>query len=253
MPVKADGASRERFSAFRGCALQQVHLPLPAIKMTDAIIAAAGNSERFGQDKLFLNVLGKPVIFYAVRAFENSSVDRIIISCKKEKIPYLEGSSLLWKDNYRWGKELLFCAGGSTRAESVYNALRMSSGDFVSIHDGARPLVTPELINRSIEDCIKYGSSVLALNPADAVKRAGAHFENIPRKEIYLAQTPQTFPRDKIICAYGQFFSANPNAFPDDDCEVFSKYYPVHFTEGERANIKITYKSDLEFLMKMIE
>ena len=225
------------------------------MKMVDAIIAAAGNSERFCGDKLFLDVEGKPVIFYTIRAFENSFADRIIISSRKEKMPYLEAVCSLWKDMYSWAKEIVLCEGGPTRAESVENALRISSADIVSIHDGARPLVSPDLINRSIEDCVKYGSSVAALNPVDAVKRAGEHIENIeniPKEEIYLAQTPQTFPGEKIISAYGQFFSESENASPADDCEVFGKYYPVHFTEGKRANIKITYQSDLEFLLKMI-
>ncbi|MCX6709410.1 MAG: IspD/TarI family cytidylyltransferase [Candidatus Woesearchaeota archaeon] len=222
--------------------------------MIDAIIAAAGSSERFGEDKLFLGILGKPVVFYSIDSFENSSVNRIIITSRKDKIPYLQRVSSSWKDTYNWKKEIMLCEGGGTRAESVFNALKMSSGNIVSIHDGARPLVTPELINHSIDDCIKYGSSVVVKKPNDAVKmRVRGNIENIDRNSVYLAETPQTFPRDKLIHAYERFFSENPNASPADDCEVFSKYYPVHFTENSQINLKLTIPSDLDGILKLIE
>ena len=203
---------------------------------TTAIITAGGTSSRFGTgNKLLEKIYGKEVIKYTIEAFEKSDIDEIIISANKTIIPEL--SSMF---NHK------ITEGGSTRQASVYNGLKaVEKSDFVLIHDGARPLITPEIINRTI-DLVKEKNAVSVMTKTiDTIKEVqdGKIIKTIDRSKLYNTQTPQAFRYDIIMSAHEKLQGQN---FTDDAGMLEALGYDVYIVDGSYKNIKITTQSDLE-------
>jgi len=197
---------------------------------TFAVIAAGGNSTRFGQDKMFLRLNGKPVIQYSIEAFRKAAVNEIIIVAGKRNINEISA----------FGERVVL--GGESRSESVrngVNAIREQDG-VVVIHDGARPLVTPGLIERVIAAAREYGAAVAAVKIRDTVKEAGGGFvvKTLDREKLYAAQTPQAFDLRKYREA-GAFETT-------DDGMLFEiTGAKVKIVDGSYGNIKITSPEDI--------
>lgn len=203
---------------------------------TTAIITAGGTSSRFGTgNKLLEKIYGKEVIKYTIEAFEKADVDEIIISANKSIIPEL--SSMF---NHK------ITEGGSTRQASVYNGLKaIEKSDFVLIHDGARPVITPEIINRTI-DLVKEKNAVSVMTKTiDTIKEVqdGKIIKTIDRSKLYNTQTPQAFRYDLIMSAHEKLKGQN---FTDDAGMLEALGYDVYIVDGSYKNIKITTQSDIE-------
>ncbi len=203
---------------------------------TTAIITAGGTSSRFGTgNKLLEKIYGKEVIKYTIEAFEKSDIDEIIISANKSIIPEL--SSMF---NHK------ITEGGSTRQASVYNGLKAAGQcDFVLIHDGARPVITPEIINRTI-DLVKEKNAVSVVTKTiDTIKEVqdGKIIKTIDRSKLYNTQTPQAFRYDIIMSAHEKLQGQN---FTDDAGMLEALGYDVYIVDGSYKNIKITTQSDIE-------
>lgn len=202
---------------------------------TCAIITAGGTSSRFGnKNKLMEKIYGKEVIRYTVEAFEKSEVDEIIICANKSIMP-----DLFEMFNHK------IVEGGSTRQASVYNGLKATSCDYVLIHDGARPIITPELINRTI-DMVKEKDAVSVMTKTiDTIKEVenGRIIKTIDRSKLYNTQTPQGFKYDLIKTAHEKFEGRN---FTDDSGMIEALGYEVYIVDGSYNNIKITTQSDIE-------
>lgn len=203
---------------------------------TTAIITAGGTSSRFGTgNKLLEKIYGKEVIKYTIEAFEKADVDEIIISANKSIIPEL--SSMF---NHK------ITEGGSTRQASVYNGLKaIEKSDFVLIHDGARPVITPEIINRAI-DLVKEKNAVSVMTKTiDTIKEVqdGKIIKTIDRSKLYNTQTPQAFRYDLIMSAHEKLKGQN---FTDDAGMLEALGYDVYIVDGSYKNIKITTQSDIE-------
>ena len=203
---------------------------------TTAIITAGGTSSRFGTgNKLLEKIYGKEVIKYTIEAFEKADVDEIIISANKSIIPEL--SSMF---NHK------ITEGGSTRQASVYNGLKAAGQcDFVLIHDGARPVITPEIINKNKNKKKKKNAVSVMTKTIDTIKEVqdGKIIKTIDRSKLYNTQTPQAFRYDLIMSAHEKLKGQN---FTDDAGMLEAMGYDVYIVDGSYKNIKITTQSDIE-------
>ena len=221
------------------------------------VIMAAGHGTRMGSavPKQFLKLEGKPVLQLTIEKFVTACPDITIITVlPKEYVQY-------WKDycakaNCYYPQILV--EGGITRFHSVRNALkRVPDGAIVAIQDGVRPLISIELITRMFDKMSTCHALIPVLPSVDTLKAVrkvvsptGTEtLETMPgvilkREEIYRGQTPQMFFSEEIKAAYGQAFDIS---FTDDASVAERMNMPLSYIEGERYNIKITTKDDLDF------
>ncbi len=207
------------------------------------IVCAAGKGFRAGfeKNKLLVPLQGERVLKKTLSAFDFPLIDEMIVTSSQED--YEEISSLV--SLFPKGKTVL---GGSTRGESVFNALQVCTTDIVLIHDGARPFVTREIIENCIESVKAYGSGICAVSCTDTIAvLRGDEIESVPnRSSLTQIQTPQGFFREKILFAYKQAFAKNDTAFTDDS-SLFLKYFgKPHICAGARDNIKLTHAEDFK-------
>ena len=211
-----------------------------------AIIAAAGSSSRMGGgDKLMLDLCGKTVLERSIEAYEKSDViDEIVISARAGAVEEING--LVKAKNFT--KVRAVCEGGATRQESVQNAVAYCSEktDFVAIHDGARPLVTGDIIERTVKKAVECGAASCAVRVKDTIKVAdgdGVILSAPDRSALRAVQTPQVFD-------FKIYVGALKNASPDvtDDCMIVEAAgQKVALCEGDYENIKITTPDDVIF------
>lgn len=216
-------------------------------KITALVLAAGSGSRMKSQTKKqFMELKGKPVIWYSLFAFEKSRVDQIILVAGKEDIEYCKTNIV---DKYGLKKVDVIVAGGDERYESVYNGLKEVKGDIVLIHDGARPLVSDDIIERSIKNAEKYGACVAGMPVKDTVKivKENNIIQTTPeRKNVWITQTPQAFRYELIKKAYDNLKNENGENITDDAMvvEAFANH-EVRFIEGDYSNIKITTPEDI--------
>jgi len=205
----------------------------------NAIITAGGTSSRFGNsNKLLEKIYDKEVIQYTIDAFENSKIDEIIIC---SHISIMEHLKELFK-NY---KKVRITNGGRTRQESVYNGLLAGECDYVIIHDGARPMVTTDMVNNCIEMVKDMGALTVATKTIDTIKEVehGKIIKTIDRAKLYNTQTPQAFEYHLIKKAHEKLKDQN---FTDDAGMLEALGKTVYILDGSYKNIKITNKIDIE-------
>ncbi|MHB9156051.1 MAG: 2-C-methyl-D-erythritol 4-phosphate cytidylyltransferase [Endomicrobiales bacterium] len=208
-----------------------------------AIIVAAGASRRFGSPvpKQFLPLSGKPVFLWSVLAFKKvREFGQIILVVPENMVSPLE------RHARRYRFELV--AGGRERFDSVRAGLeKLRPGTrYVAIHDGARPLVAPELLRRALSGARKTGAAAAAVPARDTVKISarGARVDRtIPRERVWLAQTPQVFSLPVILGAYGR---RGLRRVTDDAQAAEIAGNRVSIVPGDYSNIKITDRADLE-------
>lgn len=207
-----------------------------------AVIVAAGSSQRMGGvDKVMARLGGKPALARVASTFQNCGlVDQITLVLSKLNLE--PGKKLLAE--YGWSK-VTICLGGKRRQDSVVAGLnQLQNCHWVVIHDGARPLVTEDLIRRGLESAIETGAAVAAIPVTDTIKIAGDDRlvrETPPRDSLWAVQTPQVFRFDIISEAYRQ-----PDSEVTDDASLVEKLgYKVKLYLGAYDNIKITTPLDL--------
>lgn len=205
----------------------------------NAIITAGGTSSRFGNsNKLMEKVHSKEIIKHTIEAFENSNVDEIII-CTHASI--MDELKEIFKDSTK----VRFTEGGETRQASVYNGLKAGVCDYVIIHDGARPMVSTDLINHCIEMVKDLKALTVATKTIDTIKEVehGKIIRTIDRARLYNTQTPQAFEYNLIKGAHDKFTGKN---FTDDAGMLEELDKTVHIVDGSYKNIKITTQTDIE-------
>ncbi|MFA4967743.1 MAG: 2-C-methyl-D-erythritol 4-phosphate cytidylyltransferase [Candidatus Margulisiibacteriota bacterium] len=196
------------------------------------IIAAGGTGKRMGQKKQFLPLLGKSVLEWTIAAFKKvKQVTEIILVVNPDE---LEKAKNLGADKV--------AAGGEERSDSVANGLKLVSKDcdIVLVHDGARPLITADIIEKSIKAAEEFGACVVGIPVKDTIKRVGDDLfieDTVDRKTLWQAQTPQAFKYEIITRIKGRA--------TDDSKLVEDLGIRVKIVMGSYENIKITTPEDL--------
>ncbi|MFM2134991.1 MAG: hypothetical protein RL021_391 [Bacteroidota bacterium] len=206
-----------------------------------AIIVAGGSGSRIGgpTPKQFLPLSGKPVLMHTLLQFAAS--DRIIVVLPEGQIPY-------WKElvkSYGFTLPHTVVPGGASRYESVRNGLASADPESViAVHDGVRPIVSEPLINRCYETAALHGTCIPVCSIPDSIRvKEDESSRPADRNRFLLVQTPQCFQGAYIGKAYN---GADQPGFTDDASVLEAAGIPLHFTEGERWNIKITFPEDLK-------
>ena len=214
-------------------------------KKYTAIILSAGTGSRMKSNmpKQYMELLGHPVIYYSIKAFEDSPVDEIVIVCSADYIEYFRHSII---EKYGFKKVKAIVQGGKERYNSVYEGLKAANGtDYVLIHDGARPLVDNEIIVRSMHTVEKEKACVAGMPVKDTIKVSDelGYSANTPdRKSLWQIQTPQCF--DKLFSDMSNGKSVP--AITDDAMIVeYGSDTKVKLIEGSYENIKVTTPEDM--------
>ena len=227
------------------------------------LITAAGSSTRMGSNikKEYMTLESGTVLSTVVKNFlSGTSIELVCITCPKggkedaEKAVFSD-SQVCKHLKKNPDIKILFTEGGSTRQASVFNGLKKiretlknTENILVAIHDGARPFITKELLNRTFEKAEKCGAAFPGLEPTETQKQINSNgivTSHLKRKDLISVQTPQIFDFNRI-------FNAHEKAETDgqeytDDTEIFGRYAgPVSTVKGDAANIKITYPGDLK-------
>ena len=216
---------------------------------TTAIIVAAGSGSRFNSEtpKQFLEINGKPVVVHAIERFEAApSVDTIVLVLANDQTGKLDLNSFT--------KLQAIVAGGNSRAASVSNGLNAVFADtsIVAVHDGARPLVTVDEIERTIERAKQTGAACLVAAVTDTIKsiRGDEIAGTLDRDQLRRALTPQAFRLEVLKKA---FEGADLNESVTDECYLVERLgHPIEIVEGSLRNIKITHPEDLILAEAMI-
>ena len=212
---------------------------MPKSSKVSAIIVAAGDSQRMnGVDKMFAPLGGRPVLARVLDTFQKcKKIDQIIVVMHSQNI---EQCRRLVAAETSWEKVRDICLGGKKRQDSVAEGLkRLKESDWVVIHDGARPLVTVDLIERGLEAAKETGAAVAAVPVIDTIKFVKDDEivrQTLPRQNLRAVQTPQVFRFDVIKNTY-KYVSGDVT---DDAALVEKAGYKVKLYPGSYDNIKIT-------------
>jgi 2-C-methyl-D-erythritol 4-phosphate cytidylyltransferase len=219
-----------------------------------AIIVAAGDSRRMGFDKLFAAIAGKPVIAHTISAFERAnSVNGIIVVAREDR--HDEIKTMAGDENFKKVRSII--PGGKYRQDSVRAGLEHldSATRWVAVHDAARPLVTPEQIERVFQQCANHAAAALAEPVNDTLKRGDSNLlvsTSVDRDQLYAMQTPQVFERQLIEEAYRAVYAENISV-TDEVSAVERLGREVALVLNDDFNFKVTYPRDLpvaEFILK---
>lgn len=213
-----------------------------------ALVVAAGSGTRMASgrdDKPFMELGGRPLVFYPLLALEKSAqVDSITLVVKENYVEYARA----FVKEHAFKKVAGVVAGGETRTQSVRNgmdAINASDGDILLVQDGARPFVTDEMISSSVLGAGTYGAAVVGIPCTATIKEVGPEgvINGTPdRRSMWEAQTPQAFRFGIIKRAYRLFSDRDAT---DDSAFVEWMAQEVRMVEGDRTNIKVTVPSDL--------
>lgn len=223
-----------------------------------AIVLAGGKGKRMGASvsKQYLLIEDKPVLYYSLKAFENSNVDEIIIVAEKGTTDYCRINIV---EKYNIGKVSSIIEGGAERYNSVYNGLKaikdVGFDSYVLIHDGARALISPKVINNTIEEVKKKKAVIVGVPVKDTIKIVdnGMVIDTPAREKLWQIQTPQAFLYEEILDAYNKAISENVPGITDDSMVMeYSGIRKVEVVMGEYENIKITTPDDLVYATNII-
>lgn len=220
-------------------------------KTVTGVILVAGNSTRFGQNrnKNFELVNGKNILSYSINAFSNNTyIDNIIVVIKEDDRNTVQKII----DEQEASKKIDIVLGGSSRQESVYNAIKTTSSDIVIIHDGARPAIKQEYINKSIEEMNNFKGVTIGVKSKDTIKITddnGIVINSTKRSNTWVIQTPQCFDRKILLELHEKYKKTEVT----DDCMLLEKGgYAVKILEGDYTNIKVTTYSDMNIINEFL-
>ncbi len=207
------------------------------------IIVAGGSGSRMGSEipKQFLELCGKPVLMHTIQIFHDFDPECKII------LVLPEDQQQFWKDlclKHSFSLQHQVVSGGKTRFHSVQNGLsQIEDEGIVFIHDGVRPLVSHQTIERCYHMTQKNGNAIPVLSINESLRKQKGHQSVSVDRTLYLSvQTPQTFRSEQILEAFKQPFDP---AFTDDASVAEKAGFPIFMVEGNRENIKITTPTDL--------
>lgn len=220
-------------------------------KKCTAIVLAAGQGKRMGTkvQKQYLEIDGKPVLYYSLHAFEQSEIiDEIILVVGENQSEYCKDEIV---SKYGISKVKKIVQGGAERYHSVWNGLQEVVDDgYVFIHDGARPFIYEEIINRAYKDVQNCKACVVGMPVKDTIKLAddeGFVDETPERNLVWMIQTPQVFESGLVKKAYALLMEQNHTHVTDDAMVIEQMLgHKVKLTEGSYENIKITTPEDLD-------
>jgi 2-C-methyl-D-erythritol 4-phosphate cytidylyltransferase len=223
--------------------------------MVSVVIPASGSGTRFGGDvpKQFLHMDGLPILARTVLVFQQADlVGEIAVAVPPG---YMEKTREI-TDIYNLTKVKYIVEGGASRSESVYEALQKLSPhtEIVLVHDGVRPFVSPDLINRVVDAARKHGAAIAGIPITDTVKEAdeaGCVRVTVERGRIWQVQTPQGFSYPLLLDAYKN--APHLKGFTDDSAIVEAHGGRVYIIPGERNNIKITTPEDAAITSAMFK
>ena len=224
--------------------------------MNFGIIVAAGKSERMGPDvdKAFLNLGTKPVLAYALTAFEACpDIDGVVLVVRKDRLDAARGLVQM----YGCAKVQAVVPGGASRQQSVERGLAELNEEvkIVAVHDGARPCVSVALISETVKAAKRYGSGVAAVKVTDTIKEVSqglAVTRTLDRSHLWAVQTPQTFRRDLLEAAL-KVVSAKKQAVTDEASAVEVTGETVHLVPASATNVKITTPEDLAIAAALLK
>lgn len=226
---------------------------------TAAVILAAGKGTRMGSQvhKQYLELFGKPLLYYALHAFENSSVDEIVLVTGPGEVRYCQEKII---EKYGFNKVIAVTEGGKERYHSVYEGLKaVKNCEYVLIHDGARPCVTEEIIEAAADGARVYRACAVGMPVKDTIKISDEHdFASITpdRNRLWLIQTPQAFEYQLVFRAYEELMASEQDhrGVTDDAMVVETMTQEkVKLIRGDYANIKITTPEDMEIAGVLIK
>ena len=222
------------------------------LKCCGAVIVAAGSASRMGGiDKVMAQLGGEPMIARTARQFQNcDAISEIVIVTREDLILPISG---LCKD---MDKVKAVVAGGSSRQESVSLGLNALSDKvrLAAIHDGARPLITWQVIDRVVRAANTYGAAAPAVPVKDTIKVVeGRVVKSTPdRSTLFAVQTPQVFDFDLLRGALAK--AKTENAQVTDDCSAVERMgMSVKIVEGDERNLKVTTPMDLKIAELLLE
>ena len=215
-----------------------------------AIVLAAGQGKRMGTavQKQYLELAGKPVLYYSLQVFQTSPlIDEIILVVGEGQQVYCEREIV---SKYQISKVKSIVQGGAERYISVWNGLREVSEGYVFIHDGARPFIEEEMLMRAYKGVQEYQACVVGMPVKDTIKisdKEGLVADTPERSRLWMVQTPQVFETALVKEAYEELMQrAETNV--TDDAMVVERMLgrKVKLVEGSYRNIKITTPEDLQ-------
>ena len=222
-----------------------------------AVVLAGGSGRRMGSDmkKQYMPLCGRPVICYALEAFEKSPVDEIILVVSPGDEDYVREDIV---ERFGYSKVGQIVPGGAERYDSVYNGILAAGGYYVLIHDGARALLSQDIIDRTMEALTRHGACVVGMPAKDTIKIADedGFVESTPQRErLWAVQTPQAFIRVELIAAYDALRGREAGFLGiTDDCMILERAggRKIALVEGSYNNIKITTPEDIPVAERVI-
>ncbi|HEY8676228.1 MAG TPA: 2-C-methyl-D-erythritol 4-phosphate cytidylyltransferase [Candidatus Dormibacteraeota bacterium] len=214
------------------------------------IIPASGRGRRMGEDKLFADVGGRPLIAHTLAAAAASAAfARVVVAAPAARHALIaelaEGTGLI---------DVVLTTGGERRQDSVRQALDLVGlVDIVAVHDAARPLCAPQLFIDCVEAARRHGAATVAVPVVDSIKRGagGVIVQSLERHDLYAIQTPQAFRRDLLVAGH-RHASANALIVDDDAALVEALGTAVHIVAGSPDNFKVTHPRDLVLLRALL-
>lgn len=232
--------------------------------MIYAVIAAGGIGSRMGnveKPKQYITLKDKPIIAHTVEKFYvNDCFKKIIILCPEQWVNHTKS---IIKKHLREDERVVVLQGGSTRNETIMNAIKfieetdgLDDDTIIVTHDAVRPFVSARIITENIEAALKYGATDTVVPATDTIVESqnGAVISNIPdRSKLYQGQTPQSF-KAKLLKDLYYSLTEEEKDILTDACKIFSmKGHDVHLIDGEVHNIKITYPYDLRVAKALLD
>lgn len=224
--------------------------------MISAIILAGGKGKRMNSSisKQFIEIKGKPIIYYTIKKFnDNKKIDNIVVVLSEEEIEYFK-ENILNKYELKVDKIVI---GGAERQDSVYNGLKSlenSETDIVLIHDGARPFISDRIIDDGIKYATIHGACAPGVMPKDTIKIKGESNFSVDtpnRDKLVAIQTPQVFKFKEILECHKKV-KIEKVAVTDDTMVVERYGNKVYLYNGEYTNVKVTTPEDLILGEKLI-
>lgn len=227
-----------------------------------AIVLSAGIGSRMGSDipKQYMNLAGKPVIYYSLKAFEDAGFTSIVLVCGKDDVEYCREKIV---KKYKLKKVTAIVPGGKERYHSVFEGLKaVGEADYVFIHDGARPMLTQEVIERLKDAVVKEDAAVAGMRVKDTIKIVDeeSYVKDTPhRRYVWQVQTPQCFSYSLIYKAYQDVIQDEEEGWTipqiTDDAMVleYATDHEVKMIEADYRNIKITTPEDFVVATAFLE
>ena len=227
-----------------------------------AIVLSAGVGSRMKSDipKQYMDLAGKPVIYYSLKAFEDAGFSSIVLVCGKDDVEYCQ-NEIIAKHDLKNVSAVV--PGGKERYHSVYEGLKaVVEADYVFIHDGARPMISQEVIERLKKAVIKEKAAVAGMPVKDTIKIVDdeAYVTDTPERQYVLqVQTPQCFEQSLIFDAYQSIIQDEEEGWTipkiTDDAMVleYATDHEVKMVEADYRNIKITTPEDLLIAKMFLE